>query len=89
MKKRDLFLLVFVSLLFTYFLMFFPAVYAQTITITGRATSDDVTVSINVTGPPVLVVNKPVNKTYFFNESLRLQVITNANNLWYNLDCSL
>jgi hypothetical protein len=36
--------------------------------------------------PPSLTVIKPVNQTYFNANSLKLQISTNADEAWYNLD---
>ncbi len=54
--------------------------------ITGELTTANLAVTISITGPPVLTILKPLNQTYFENESLRLKVSTNTNDMWYNLD---
>ncbi|TKJ17249.1 hypothetical protein CEE44_01815 [Candidatus Woesearchaeota archaeon B3_Woes] len=38
------------------------------------------------TNPPTLTINKPKNETYFENVSLKLNISTNADNTWYNID---
>lgn len=53
---------------------------------TGEITEASVTITIAITGVPFLTIIKPLNQTYFENESLRLKVNTNTNDMWYNLD---
>lgn len=53
---------------------------------TGKVTDASVTITIAITGVPFLTIIKPLNQTYFENESLRLKVNTNTNDMWYNLD---
>ncbi len=53
---------------------------------TGEITEASVTITIAITGVPFLTIIKPLNQTYFENESLRLKVDTNTNDMWYNLD---
>jgi len=43
-------------------------------------------VSVTIGGSPILVINSPLNITYFSNESLSLNVSHNADYLWYNID---
>ncbi len=38
------------------------------------------------TQPPTLTITKPKNQTYFNTNSLKVQVNTNGNNVWYRLD---
>ncbi len=55
-------------------------------TVTGEITDASLTVTISITGSPFLTIIKPLNQTYFENESLRLKVNANTNDMWYNLD---
>lgn len=54
--------------------------------ITGKATSSNLAVTVNVDALPTLIIDKPRNETYYTNESLKLKIITNADNYWYNLN---
>jgi len=36
--------------------------------------------------PPTLEIQKPKNETYFNNDSLKIQIVTNAENSWFNID---
>ena len=58
----------------------------ETNTVTGEVTESSFAVTISITGAPILTIIKPLNQTYFENESLRLKVNTNTNDMWYNLD---
>mgnify|MGYP000406337163 CR=1 FL=1 len=55
-------------------------------TVTGEITEASVTITIAITGVPFLTIIKPLNQTYFENDTLRLKVNTNTNDMWYNLD---
>ncbi|MEK6855276.1 MAG: hypothetical protein AABX73_03570 [Nanoarchaeota archaeon] len=62
---------------------------SQTITgetVTGEVTTVTASVTIVVTGPPTLTIIYPQNNTYWNNVSLRLQVTTNGDNVWYNIN---
>ena len=51
--------------------------------ITGEATTGVAALNITVLPSlPTLTISKPKNETYFKNISLRIDVETNANNLW-------
>ena len=54
--------------------------------ITGQATSQPTNVSVVIGALPTLAIDKPKNHTYFSNQSLKVEVGTNADNIWYNLD---
>ena len=56
-------------------------------TITGEATSDSVALTITiVAATPTLTINKPHNETYFYNHTIPINITTNSNDTWYNLD---
>ena len=88
MKKRDLFLFIF--LFYSLEILFATA---ETITgeaITGQATSQLTNVSITLTGaPPALSLLSPRNGTYFYNRSILLNYSASGEQtVWYNLDNS-
>ena len=71
------------------FLIFAEFAGANVITgdvVTGRATSVEFSVSADVQGNPVLIINRPLNDTYFSTTNLRINITTNGNNFFYNLD---
>jgi len=91
MKKEVLVLaVVFCFLTFTLFGNLTNAeISGKTITgttITGNATSANFAVAITVSGSPSLTINKPKNQTYIDTNYLRLDIDTNGNYVWYNLD---
>ena len=56
-------------------------------TITGEATSDSVALTITITATtPTLTINKPRNETYFYNHTIPIDITTNSNDTWYNID---
>ncbi len=60
-------------------------------TITGDSITGTITqsVGINITvisNLPTLTINKPKNQTYFKNESLEIEIESNGDAVWYNLD---
>lgn len=74
----------FIALVFLIVIIINPASTEKSIT--GEATSSNLAVTVNIITLPTLVIDKPRNETYFINESLKLRIITNAENYWYNLN---
>lgn len=59
-------------------------------TITGKIITGDATAGISVTvtvlDKPSIRIEKPLNKSYTSNMSLKLDIDSNSNDLWYNID---
>lgn len=59
--------------------------------VTGESISGEASKSVGmnisvIASPPILIIDKPRNGTYFENTSLRLNLTSNGLILWYNLD---
>ena len=88
MKKWVMFL-VLLSVILVFMLIWIINIgikTGETNIVTGEVTESSFAVTISITGAPILTIIKPLNQTYFENESLRLKVNTNTNDMWYNLD---
>jgi len=86
MKKR---IIIFLLILLINLSLCFININLETIRgegVTGEITSEDVGISITITGPPTLSIISPQNNTYLTNTSISLIYSSNANNLWYNLN---
>lgn len=91
MKKR--FVILF-GILFAFTLFFLYSINSQitgsTVTgdaVTGEITSAGASLSINLIGPPILILDSPKNDTYLIDENLDLKFTArSADLIWYNLD---
>jgi len=65
-----------------------PLAFAQFVDLTGRVSSPAMTnVSLQIIGPPVLVLIEPLNQTYLQNTSLPLTFsVDDYTDRWYNLN---
>lgn len=92
MKKKSLFILIFLSLLFNPFISAEVTGDVILSNITGKATSQQIGLSIFVGiagGSPSIDLISPKNNTYLKNEFIPLNfTIVNGDFIWYNIDNS-
>jgi hypothetical protein len=91
MKKREMFFVFFMLILYISFISAEAEITGQSITgeaVTGKALQSSLALNITVSLPiPVISIISPKNATYLINESLLVNYSSvNADSLWYNLD---
>ncbi len=73
--------------LIAFFVVFFIAQFSIALAISVEQPQlGPFNVTISIAGLPSLIIIKPKNETYFSNNSLILEVTSNADNLWFNID---
>lgn len=91
MKKRGLFLVFILLIIYIPFILAEVDITGQSITgeaVTGKALQSSLALNITVSYPiPIITIISPKNETYLRNESILINYTSiNADEIWYNFD---